>query len=53
MIDSLSIIALVIVITIVAIESVKFLHITINNIKDVSIALENIRLNLEAIESIL
>lgn len=53
MIDPLSIIASMIVITIVAIESVKFLHITIGDIKDVSIALGNIRLNLEAIESIL
>jgi len=53
MIDSLSIIALVIAITIVAIESVKFLHITIGDIKNVSIALRNIKLNLEAIESIL
>lgn len=53
MIDSLSIIALVIAITIVVIKSVKFLYITINNTKNVSIALKNIRLNLEAIELIL
>jgi hypothetical protein len=53
MIDSLSIITSIIVITIVIIKSVKFLHITFNNIKDVFIALKNIRLNLEAIESIL
>jgi len=53
MIDSLSIIASVVAITIVVIGSVKFLHITIGDIKNVPIALGNIILNLEAIESIL
>jgi hypothetical protein len=53
MIDPLSITASVVAITIVAIESVKFLHITIGDIKDVPIALGNIRLDLEAIEPIL
>ena len=50
-IDSLSITASIVDITIVVIESVKFLHIIISDIKDVSTALENIRSNLKIVES--
>lgn len=53
MIDPLSITASVIAITIAAIGSVKFLHTTIGDIKDVPIALGNIRLDLGAIELVL
>lgn len=53
MTDPLSITASVVAITTAAIGSVKFLHTTIGDIKDVPTALGNIRLDLGAIEPIL
>lgn len=53
MTDPLSITASVVAITTAAIGSVKFLHTTIGDIKDVPTALENIRSDLGAIEPVL
>ena len=53
MTDPLSITASVVAITTAAIGSVKFLHTTIGDIKDVPTALGNIRTDLEAVEPIL
>ena len=51
--DPLSITASVIGITTAAIGSVKFLHTTISDIKDVPTALRNIRSDLQAVEPVL
>ena len=53
MIDPLSITASVVGITTAAIGSVKFLHTTIGDVKDVPTALGNIRSDLEAVEPVL
>ena len=53
MIDPLSITASVVGITTAAIGSVKFLHTTIGDIKDLPIALGNIRSDLQAVELVL
>ena len=53
MTDPLSITASVVTITTAAIGSVKFLHTTISDIKDVPTALENIRSDLQAVEPVL
>ncbi len=53
MIDPVSITASVVGITTAAIGSVKFLHTTIDDIKDVPIALGNIRSDLQAVEPVL
>ena len=49
-IDSLSITASIVDITIAIIESVKFLYIIISDIKNVFTTLENIRSNLQVVE---
>lgn len=53
MTDPLSITASVVGITTAAIESVKFLHTTISDIKDVPTALGDIRSDLQAVEPLL